>query len=106
MPKSFTIKDKHGRLWGSFEVQREYAGKIHGYLSPSKEFDNVRSVFLDHETALSSESGDTETTSHAIVQLGAFLINNDTGKKIDIKNFVFINSNLLVTCELPTDSTK
>lgn len=100
MYKSFTVKDAANRTWGTFEVARSDHGEVHGYLKATPEFEQVRETFLEHERAFFDADCDTEMTGRKIVGLGAYLIDNESGARIDIGNVIFIDENLLVSCEL------
>lgn len=100
MYRSFTIKDKTNRTWGTFEVVRSHHGQVHGYLMAATEFDQVRHIFREHEKAFNDSDGDTDETAKKIVSLGAYLIDNESGARINIGNVIFINEAMLVTCEL------
>lgn len=99
-PKLFSIKDKLTRNWGSFYVKGEKEGKIYGYLKPTKDFDEVRHIFNAHEKAFSDPDGDTTASGKAILDLGAYLVDDSSGNSFEINKIIFINENLLVTCEL------
>lgn len=96
--RTFDIKDRFGRTWGSFSVQKVFNGNIHGQLHPASDFDSVRQIFIEHERAVESGIGDTETTTAAIVDLGAYV--TDGCQKFSIGSIIFISSQLLVTCRI------
>lgn len=102
MYQSFTIKDKASRTWGTFEVVKSDHGKVHGYLNPTQEFEQIREIFLEHERTFFDTDSDTELTGRKIVDLGAYLVDNESGARIDIRNVIFINEDLLVTCDVIT----
>lgn len=99
MAKKYTIKDKEGRVWGEFEVLGEMEGSIYGYLSTTNDFDKVKQIFIEHDAAISGPNGDTDVTSKRIIDLGAYLVDGDTKEDVDIGNVIFVNEDLLVTCE-------
>ncbi|GMQ88658.1 MAG: hypothetical protein BMS9Abin09_0088 [Gammaproteobacteria bacterium] len=103
MSKSYTIKDSSNRSWGSFDVIGEQHGKIYGYLVVTADYSKVKQIFTDHDEAISRPDGDTSKTTEKILALGAYLIDNESGEKIDIGHIIFINENLLVTCEIKQD---
>lgn len=100
MSKSYTIKDSSNRAWGSFGVIGEQHGKIYGYLVATDDYPKVKQIFVDHDEAISRSDGDTSKTTEKILALGAYLVDNESGEKINIGGIIFINENLLVTCEL------
>jgi len=103
MRQVFSIKDKDNRTWGTFQVARSEHGEVHGYLKTEQDFEQVRELFLEHERAFSNPDSDTELTGKKIVELGAYLVDSSSGERIDISNIIFINEDLLVSCELRID---
>ncbi len=101
--RSFMIKDVFNRNWGTFTVKNtfvDYFGEeqIQGFLEPTSSFKEVSGIFLNHESQM-SETGDAEKTNwKEIVDLGSYLVDNNSGECIDIGGVIFIGKNLLVTC--------
>lgn len=92
--------DKDGRTWGSFEVIRETNGNIHGYLKATDEFKEIQHIFLEHSEGLPDPDSDPDKTISEILQLGAYLIDNQSGNRANINNIIFVNEDFLVTCEI------
>ncbi len=95
--KVYRIKDKNDRVWGSFSAI-DCDGVIHGYLNPDSNFDEVKNIFLIYERKL--RSGEEDSSWVNIIDLGAYLI-DDQNKRIDIvDNIIFVGSDFLVTCQI------
>lgn len=100
MKRTFTIRDIVGRTWGSFEVVSEKYGKLFGYLKPTPQFEDIRGIFEEHGQALRRPDGDPSFTAAKIAALGAFATDDQTGKAYDLRGEIFVDSQLLVACEL------
>jgi len=102
---TFKIKDILGRNWGEFTVDEEsisdYSGDkvLHGYLTPSSKFKEVRGIFLKHEIEM-SQDGDVDNTNWKdIVNLEPCIVNCKTNEVIKV-NVIFITEELLVSCDI------
>jgi hypothetical protein len=97
--RSFTIRDRHGRTWGSFGVMSEKYGKIFGYLEPTEQFAEVKAVFVQHARSVAQRSRDAADRSiDQIAELGAYVVDNETGEAFDLRGEIFVDEKLLVAC--------
>ncbi len=97
MRQSFEIRDSANRIWGDFDVIKFEHGEVYGFLNANQAFNQVQGIFREHEKAFNDLNGDTESTGKKIIELGAYLIDNESGSRVNIE-VIFINEDLLVTC--------
>jgi hypothetical protein len=100
MPRSFEIRDRFGRNWGTFVANHDDGAEIHGRLSPGADFEKVLEVFARHDEAFDNGSTSLEGSADAIANLGAYLIDLETRHEYDVGGRIFVNRELLVSCEL------
>ena len=101
MNRSFTIRDRHGRTWGSFDVVSDKYGKIFGYLQPTEQFAEVRDVFLAHGRLLAQRTrAGADDSIDKIAKLGAYVVDNETGEVFDVRGEIFVDDRLLVGCAI------
>lgn len=100
MNKKYSIKDTKNRYWGSFEAMGANGNTIYGYLKPSVEYDQIKPIFEKHEKELSNAADDNNASIDDIINLGAYLIDLETGKRINTRGIIFINADNLVACDV------
>lgn len=100
MNTKYIIKDKENRSFGSFEVLGSNDDSVYGYLEPTSIFSEIQHIFDEHEKELSIPNSTGDDTIKNILNLGTYLIDSKTGKKIDTRGIIFINKDLLVTCNI------
>ena len=105
--QTFIIIDKFRRQWGRFTVQNvaqsPFGGETtSGYLEPFPSFKDVRGIFLRHEKSVAD--GIDDDVWKEIVDLQAYLLEENTNKIYYIDDVIFIGENFLVTCKIGNES--
>ena len=101
LDRSYRVTDKTGRCWGLVILKWEDESCLHGYLQPGSDFEDVRTLFLRMDTAMSSEGSENQRDeiSHTIANLGVVLEDQLDGSAHHVDPVVVSIDKLLFSCE-------